>query len=377
MSGYMSPAEDGAAGAHALRVADDAAGGRMLRFEAFDTEVALHTYPGDVCPRGACPGDEASSASVGARAACDPRQLDDALLACAERCAYFERHLSRTRPDSDIARAHAAAPRPVAVQPETAELVHLAAGYCARSGGRFDVTMGGVTGLWDFKRRRVPSRLELARACAHVGMDHVHVDGWPASAAARPTLAIDDPDCVLDLGGIAKGYIADDLARLCRRHGVSRFALNLGGNVLVGGGKPETPMRATGASAGVPAPWRIGIVDPHDPRRTCAVVELVDGTVVTSGLHERRFTRGGRIFHHILDPRDGMPVRTDAASVSIVAARSLDGDGYSTAALMMGAAGALAFVESLPGVEAVVVDSAGAVRWTTGLAGRVSRTSRA
>lgn len=377
MSGYVLRAEDGAAGAHALQVADDVAGGRMLRFEAFDTEVALHVYPGDERPDDACPVDEANAVPLGARAACDSRQLDEALLACAERCAYFERHLSRTRPDSDIARAHAAAPRPVAVQPETAELVHVAAGYCARSGGRFDVTMGGVTGLWDFKRRRVPSRLELARACAHVGMDRVHVDGWPAPAAAHPTLAIDDPDCVLDLGGIAKGYIADDLARLCRRHGVSRFALNLGGNVLVGGGKPKTGACATGLPAGAPAPWRIGIVDPHDPRRTCAVVELVDGTVVTSGLHERRFTRGGRIYHHILDPRDGMPVRTDAVSVSIVAARSLDGDGYSTAAFMMGAAGALAFVESLPGVEAVVVDAAGEVRWTSGLAGRVSRTPRA
>lgn len=345
----------------ALRAVDDPAGGRMVRLEAFDTDVALHVYP----------GHGVGAAPQRAQGADDPRQLDEVLLACAERCFYFERHLSRTRLDSDIARAHAAAPQPVSVQPETAELVRLAAGYCARSGGRFDVTMGGVTGLWDFKQRRVPSRLELARVCAHVGMEHVHVDGWPAAGGELPTLAIDDERCVLDLGGIAKGYIADDLARLCRSRGVNRFALNLGGNVLVGGGKPTT-----GLPGGAPAPWRVGIVDPYDLARSCAVVEVVDGTVVTSGLHERRFTRGGRTYHHILDPRDGMPVRTDAASVSIVAARSLDGDGYSTAALMMGAAGALAFVEPLPGVEAVVVDAAGEVRWTSGLAGRVTRVAR-
>ena len=95
--------------------------------------------------------------------------LDAALLACRDRCRYFELRLSRTREDSDVSRAHAASPRPVEVAPETAELVDVARAYCAASRGCFDITMGTVTRLWDFHEGVVPSSLELARALPHVG----------------------------------------------------------------------------------------------------------------------------------------------------------------------------------------------------------------
>ena len=329
----------------------DAPGGRMLGVLAFDTEVRLYAYPSD--------GERADDRAVRAR-------LDGALDACRARCLRFERIFSRTRADSDISRAHGAAPAPVAVAPETAELVRLALGYCERSGGLFDITMGTVTSLWDFHAGMVPGSWRLAQALPHVGWRRVRVGEGPDGA---PTLAIDDPETVLDLGGVAKGYIADDLARTMEAHGVTRFALNLGGNVLVRGGRPAGCGRA-GAEAG--SPWRIGIADPRDPARLRAVVGLESGSVVTSGLHERRFTRGGVTYHHILDPADGMPARTDVASATIVAARSLDCDGYSTTALMLGARRALEFVEALPGIEAVIVDEAGRVSCTSGIAGSVT-----
>ena len=193
--------------------APGADGDRELSLFIFNTDVHLHVYAPD--------GVDVREASVRA-------QLDEALIACRERCRYFETHFSRTRPDSDIARAHAHAPEPVAIAPEMAEVLRLARGYCERSGGCFDITMGTVTSLWDFHRGVVPSRLALARACEHVGMDRFAVD---EREACVPTLAITDAATVLDVGGIAKGYIADDLGRLLERHGIHRFALNLGGNV--------------------------------------------------------------------------------------------------------------------------------------------------
>ena len=321
----------------------DETGGRVpreLAFEVFDTRVRLAIHADD-----GVAADDAWAASA-----------DAALLDAQGRCAFFERTLSRMLPDSDISRALAAAPAPVPVESETAELVEAARAYCEASGGRFDITMGAVTRLWDFKRGEVPARLALSRALAHV--DHRAVRAWRGADGAA-MLALDDPASALDLGGIAKGYVADDLACRIEAAGFHRYALNLGGNVLVGG------CRAAGE------PWRIGIVDPWAPDRCIATVAVGDGSVVTSGAHERRFARGGRVYHHILDPATGMPAETDLACATVVSRRSIDGDGYSTTLFMMGSREAPAFAEGIEGVDAVFVDARRGVSWTSGLDGLV------
>ncbi|WP_246060790.1 FAD:protein FMN transferase [Enorma burkinafasonensis] len=331
------------------RVQREADGALSVRFICFDTVVDLRVYPD------AAPGCAKGALDGAARA----------LDACVERCRHFERLLSRTDPASDISRAHAAAPEPVPVARETAELVRAARTYCAGSRGCFDITMGTVTSLWDFHAGAVPARPGLAEALLHVGMNLIEVSpGDGGAPGGAPWLAIRDPQTVLDLGGIAKGYIADDLAELLCGRGVGRFALNLGGNVLVRG-------RAPGGD-GCSGPWRIGVADPFRPGRSRAVIELDQGSVVTSGTHERRFSRGGTVYHHILDPRTGMPAATDAASATVVARRSLDCDGWSTTVLMLGARDGIAFAEGVPGIEALTVDECGRVRWTSGLAGRVT-----
>ena len=256
---------------------DDAS--RVISFFIFNTEVHFHAYASD--------GQSASDPTVS-------RRLDAALAACRDRCLYFEHRLSRTRPESDICRAHSCAPAEVGIAPETADLIRRSLGYCERSRGTFDVTMGTVTRLWDFHEGVVPSPLSLSRALPHLGCSHIHLGG----TAAAPTLSIDDPETVLDLGGVAKGYIADDLAGILLDHGVERFVINLGGNVLVRGGRPRDDASRPPVHAGVP--WKIGIINPRDPAHYRAIVDVSDGSVVTSGLHERRFTRGGRTYHHIL-----------------------------------------------------------------------------
>lgn len=338
------------------RPAEAADGSRAISFFIFNTDVSLYAYASD--------GEDPDGTGVADR-------LDAALLACRDRCLFFERALSRTRGDSDISRAHAASPAPVEVAPETADLVRRSLGYCARSRGRFDITMGTVTRLWDFHRGVVPSKLALARALPHVGCERIVLgERAGADGAARPTLAITDPQTVLDLGGTAKGYIADDLGRLLGEHGVERFVLNLGGNVLVHGGRQADPAARPAVRAG--EPWRIGIENPLDPRHSRAIVAVTDGSVVTSGVHERRFTRGGVTYWHILDPRTGMPAVSDVASATIVAARSMDCDGYSTTAFMLGAQAAIDFVEGLEGVEAVIITDRDEVLWTSGLEDRLS-----
>lgn len=351
-------------------------GSRCISFFLFNTQVHMHAY-----------GDAAADPDATAR-------LDAALVAARDRCLFFERAFSRTRDDSDIARAHAASPNAVPVSPQTAHLVRQALGYCERSRGKFDITMGTVTSLWNFHTGEVPSRLALARALPHVDYRHIVLDeepcekepldddalnagtsrapssNTPSSKSSQPTLAITDPQTILDLGGVAKGYIADDLTDLFIAHGVGRFVINLGGNVVVRGGRPADASARPPVAAG--SPWRIGIINPLDPAHNRAIVDMADGSVVTSGIHERRFTKGGVTYHHILDPATGMPAKTDLTSATIIAPRSMDCDGYSTTALMLGARDAIDFVESLPGIEAVLIDEADGVWWTSGIEERLS-----
>lgn len=363
-------------------------GSRCISFFLFNTQVHMHAY-GDAAagPNAAsCPNAAADSEAA--------TRLDAALVAARDRCLFFERAFSRTRDDSDIARAHAASPNAVPVSPQTAHLVRQALGYCERSRGKFDITMGTVTSLWNFHTGEVPSRLALARALPHVDYRHIVLDeepcekepldedalsagvsrvpssNVPSSKSSQPTLAITDPQTILDLGGVAKGYIADDLADLFIAHGVGRFVINLGGNVVVRGGRPADASARPPVAAG--SPWRIGIINPLDPAHNRAIVDMADGSVVTSGIHERRFTRGGVTYHHILDPATGMPAKTDLTSATIIAPRSMDCDGYSTTALMLGARDAIDFVESLPGIDAVLIDEADEVWWTSGIEERLS-----
>lgn len=356
-------------------------GSRCISFFLFNTQVHMHAY-----------GDAAADPDATAR-------LDAALVAARDRCLFFERAFSRTRDDSDIARAHAASPNAVPVSPQTARLVRQALGYCERSRGKFDITMGTVTSLWNFHTGEVPSRLALARALPHVDYRHIVLDEEPlgkdspvqgsldddalnactsrapssnvrSSKLSQPALAITDPHTILDLGGVAKGYIADDLTDLFIAHGVGRFVINLGGNVVVRGGRPADASARPPVAAG--SPWRIGIINPLDPAHNRAIVDMADGSVVTSGIHERRFTKGGVTYHHILDPATGMPAKTDLTSATIIAPRSMDCDGYSTTALMLGARDAIDFVESLPGIEAVLIDEVDEVWWTSGIEERLS-----
>lgn len=362
-------------------------GSRCISFFLFNTQVHMHAY-GDAAagptgrPAAADPNAAAGpSTAAGSEATA---RLDAALVAARDRCLFFEHAFSRTRDDSDIARAHAASPNAVPVSLQTAHLVRQALGYCERSRGKFDITMGTVTSLWNFHTGEVPSRLALARALPHVDYRHIVLDedalsagvsrvpssNVPSSKSSQPTLAITDPQTILDLGGVAKGYIADDLADLFIAHGVGRFVINLGGNVVVRGGRPADASARPPVAAG--SPWRIGIINPLDPAHNRAIVDMADGSVVTSGIHERRFTKGGVTYHHILDPATGMPAKTDLTSATIIAPRSMDCDGYSTTALMLGARDAIDFVESLPGIDAVLIDEADEVWWTSGIEERLS-----
>lgn len=308
-------------------------GSRQILLPIYNTQVSVKAFPG--------------SRGLGAE------KLDEALVALRDTAIDFEMNLSRTRPESEVSRLNDAGGEWVALSASTLDLVDKARAYSEASGGVFDVTMGSVTPLWNFHEGVVPAREQLDEALKHVDWHMIEVD------RAAGTARLADPQARIDLGGIAKGYIADALAAVLREHGCDSAFVNLGGNVLTVGSKTDG------------SPWRIGVRDPKAPEKMRAVVTAVNRSVVTSGLYERNFTKDGVFYHHILDPKNGMPVKTDVGGATIVSKKSLDGDGYSTTLFALGVQGALEFVEKHPELEALIIGTDNRVHVTSGLKDRV------
>ncbi len=280
--------------------------------------------------------------------------VDDAALDAVEAlCAKYERLFSRFTVGSQLYALNHARGEWVRVDAELARLLRAALGYCERTGGLFDITMGGVCSLWDFHRGVVPQPAALAAALAHVNWRAVEVRD-EESAGDACYARITDPDAWVDLGGVAKGYIADGIVRLLRERGATHGIVNLGGNVVCLGEKENGRAWSVGLRKPVPT-WKTQVEE------SFAAVSVRDKSVVTSGVYERCFMRDGRLFHHILDPKTGMPAQTDVLSATVISDASLDGDGYTTALVVMGVDRALGFVESLPGVDAVLLANDGMV----------------
>ncbi|WP_253904871.1 FAD:protein FMN transferase [Adlercreutzia sp. ZJ473] len=295
----------------------DDAGLMTARLFAFNTAVSLSAY-----------GDEPAC-----RAA-----FSEAVAACRT----YERLFSRTLPHSDIARVNAAGGARVRIDPRTFDLLTRALRYCARSEGAFDVTVGPLVRLWDFRAGIAPDARALAQAAAHVGWEKLVLAEEPGTPA-RHFAQLADEAAAVDVGGIAKGWVADELDALMGARGLSGYIINLGGNVVVRGSKPGG------------APWRVGVRNPNDPRRLAGAVPLASGSAVTSGTYERCFTApDGTLCHHVLDPRTGMPVRTDAASATVIAEKSIDAEGFSTTLLALGTERGSALARRCPEILQVV-----------------------
>ncbi|WP_350454223.1 FAD:protein FMN transferase [Slackia heliotrinireducens] len=266
-------------------------------------------------------------------------------------CARYDRLFSHTRSDSELVRLNRACGMPVAVHPELAGLIAQSLDYCAESDGLFDVTAGSLERLWNFHTATLPTSEQVNEALRHVGFGMVHVNGNVA--------CIDDPLASVVLGGVAKGYIADRIADLMRKRGVTSGVIDLGGNIVLVGSRPDGK------------PWRIEIVDPFDTTRAIALLDTRDESVVTSGTYERFFEIDDERYHHIIDPRTGRPAKTDLVSATVVTPKSVDGDGYTTGLIIMGSARAFDFVEHKPNLEAIFVLTDGSLRVTSGLQARV------
>lgn len=251
---------------------------------------------------------------------------DDVLSQIQEDCARYEQLFSARIDTSDVARINAAGGTPVQVDPDTADLITRSLELCERTDGALDITIGAASLLWDFQEAVKPADDVLAEATRHIDYRGVTVDGT--------TVTLADPDARLDLGGVAKGWIAQAITDTLTAAGVRSGLINLGtSSVYALGSKPDG------------TPWGIGLRDPRnsmaaltgDASGLLGKVSVADRALVTSGLYDQHFEQGGTDYWHILDPATGYPVQTDLAAVSVVLPSSLAGDALSTALFVMGA----------------------------------------
>ncbi|MBR2834891.1 MAG: FAD:protein FMN transferase [Coriobacteriales bacterium] len=314
---------------HVIQPSKSADGSFQIILPVFNTQVSVKAFPG--------------SKNLTDNA------LTQALIELRELAMEFELSLSRTRKTSEITRLNDARGQAVELSARTIDLLDKSRFYCEASRGVFDITMGIVTPLWDFHEGIIPREEDLSEALKHVDWRMLEVD------KEHNTARLADPVARVDLGGIAKGYIADAFADLLKEHGCDCAFVNLGGNVLTIGSRPD------GTS------WRIGVRDPAHPEQLRAVVQASSMSVVTSGLYERNFTKDGVFYHHILDPKNGMPVETDIGGATILSKKSLDGDGFSTTLFALGIKNALEFVEERENLEALIIGLDGSVHMTQGI----------
>lgn len=252
-------------------------------------------------------------------------------------CEQYEQLLSRTIEDSDISKINKASGKPVSVSKDTIELIKKSIDYSKLSNGAFDITISPLSDLWDFKNnKKVPDQTAIDEAKSLVNYHTIKL--------TKDTVTLENPRASIDLGAIAKGFIADKIKTYLISEGVTSAIIDLGGNVLTIGSKPD------GSS------WNIGIQKPFDERNTpITSVSLKDESVVTSGVYERYFEKDGIIYHHILDPSTGYPYENGLLSVSILSESSVDGDALSTTCFALGLDKGMAFIESLPGVDAIFI----------------------
>lgn len=273
---------------------------------------------------------------VSLTATCSDETLDGAFLLCEE----FQNLLSRTIEGSDVYELNNSDDF-IEVNTHTKNILEKAIYYGDLSGGKFDITIYSVSSLWDFNNQVIPSRDEIAEALQNIDYQSISVKDNLVNLGKKQ----------IDLGGIAKGYIADRVLEYFKQNNVSEGIIDLGGNIVVFGNRDYT----------------VGIKQPFSQSEMAATIKLNNKTVVTSGVYERYIEDSSSLYHHILDPKTGYACDSDLYSATIIADSSIDADALSTICILLGLDKAKELIEKTPNTEAIFIDTDKNLHHTSGL----------
>lgn len=254
-------------------------------------------------------------------------------------CSRYEQIFSRTIPDSDLSQLNADKQLTFA-DDDLYKLIDIGLYYGNLTDGALDITVEPLISLWDItgSSPHVPESWQIQEKSSYVNYQNVTLTD------ENHVITLNN-QASLDLGAIAKGYIADKIRDFLIENGVTHGIISLGGNILCIQGKPDG------------SDFIIGIQKPFDEAAaTVLTLRINDMSVVTSGIYERYFTENNQIYHHIIDPKTGYPSESGLVSVTILSDDSVTGDCLSTACLIMGKEKALKLLDSMDGVYGILID---------------------
>lgn len=257
---------------------------------------------------------------------------------CFSLCRGYENMLSKTVKASEVSAINNSNGNSVDVSNDTAELLNLAVMYSDISDGKFDITISPAAELWNFtaEEPKVPSDDEIKKAAEKINYKNIEIN--------ETSIVLKGEGTAIDLGGIAKGYIADKAKDFLVENKVEKAIINLGGNIYVI--CPEDDEKG----------FTIGIQEPFAPSGTLyGTVKLKNGSVVTSGVYERGFEENGIRYHHILDTETARPIENNLYSVTIIAPSSAHADALSTTCFALGLEDGLKLINKTDDIEAVFI----------------------
>ncbi len=226
------------------------------------------------------------------------------------------------------------------VSEDTFYLIKEGKKYAKETENNLDIAIGPTVKLWNvgFDNASVPSDEDIQKSLEHIDIDSVLLDEKSSS------IKLAKQGMMIDLGSIAKGYVADKVKDIILNNGYEHAVLNIGGNIMCVGEKYDSK------------PYKIGIRDGNKSSKDyLGTIEIIDKSVVTSGIYERNFIKDGKLYHHILDRKTGYPVENNILGVSIISDKSTKCDALSTAVFSMGLEDGLNYVNNKDGIEAIFI----------------------
>lgn len=252
----------------------------------------------------------------------DSEYLDE----CMKMCERYDTLLGRNKHLSDIDCINEVGYEGVALQSEeTYYLLERALEFCEETDGAVDITVAPLSDIWGFSHDSMGNPTATVKPTDEMIKDTLKSVNYKNVKLTEDNgVFLLDENTKVDLGFIAKGYIADKIKEYLVENGVKSAIISLGGNVVVIGSKPDG------------SDFKIGIKDPDNSEGIIDSVSVKDKSVVTSGTYERYVEYDGVKYHHILDTKTGYPVDTDVKSVTVISDSSLEGDALSTVCLILG-----------------------------------------
>lgn len=281
---------------------------------------------------------------------------------CFQRVSEIEQEMSVNRKESEISDINRnAGVAPVKVSEDTYRVISAGKQYSGQLSGKFDISVGPLVNLWGINRpdHVVPAAEAVKKAAELVDYRKIELND------AEHSVLLKEKGMSLDLGGIAKGYAGDAVAELLKNRGVEHAIVDLGGNLVVIGTRPDGQ------------DWNVGVQTPFQPDGTFfAILNVSDQAVVTSGIYQRYFKKDGKLYHHIMDTETGYPVDNGLVSVTVICDSSMEADALAKS-FTLGLEEGLRYIEGQTDAEAIFVTDQNEVYTTSGLKNKLRITDKA